>query len=219
MNDDLGLKKMKNRPDMEAKQGTPTVFIIEDNPEMMLLYQDLLASVGIATRPFKSGEAFFQAWRADWRGGIIVDLRMPGMNGIEVLRRLRALDSRLPAIVVSGFGEIRTSVQAMKLGAIEFLEKPFANSELLEVVQAMLARSREHEVAHSMRQEIENCLSTLSPREREVAELIARGLTSREIAQLLSISPRTVDAHRAQALAKTNCSTSVELAALFSRFS
>ncbi len=210
---------MKNRPEIDNRPGVPTVFVIEDDPGMTLLYEDLLASVGIATRVFGSGEAFFRAWDPQWRGGVIVDLRMPGMNGIEVLRRLHALNSPLSAIVVSGFGEIRTTVQAMKLGAIEFLEKPFANSELIEVVQAMLERSREHAVNHSMRQEIETCLSSLSPREREVAELIARGLTSREIAQLLSISPRTVDAHRAQALAKTNCSTSVELAALFSRFS
>lgn len=202
---------------MDTKQNIETIYIVEDDPGMVLLYTDLLASIGVPTRVFKSGEDFFRAWNPHWIGGVIVDLRMPGMSGIEVLRRLRALDSQMPAIVVTGFGEIRTTVQAMKLGAIEFLEKPFANSELLDIVQSMLERSRQHRVQHSLRQEVENCLASLSPREREVAELIARGLTSREIAQLLSISPRTVDAHRAQALAKTNCSTSVELAALFSR--
>lgn len=204
---------------MEEKRSESTVFIIEDDPLVILLYRELLASIGVQTRLFSTGEAFFHAWRPEWRGAVILDLRMPGMNGIEVLRRLRELGSTLPAVVVTGFGEIRTSVQAMKLGATEFLEKPFSNSELIEVVQAMLAKNRQFEAERSMRQEVEHCLSTLSPREREVATLIARGLTSREIATLLTISPRTVDAHRAQALAKTNCSTSAELAALFSRFS
>lgn len=204
---------------MEEKRSESTVFIIEDDPLVILLYRELLASIGVQTRLFSTGEAFFHAWRPEWRGAVILDLRMPGMNGIEVLRRLRELGSTLPAVVVTGFGEIRTSVQAMKLGATEFLEKPFSNSELIEVVQAMLAKNRQFEAERSMRQEVEHCLSTLSPREREVATLIARGLTSREIATLLTISPRTVDARRAQALAKTNCSTSAELAALFSRFS
>ena len=119
----------------------------------------------------------------------------------------------------TGYGEVRTTVQAMKLGAIEFLEKPFSNSELIDSVQAMLQTGHQQELEQNMRNEIRACLSALSEREREVAELIARGLTSREIAQMLSISPRTVDAHRARALEKTNCSTSAELAALFSRFS
>lgn len=156
---------------------------------------------------------------AKTKGGLIVDLRMPGMGGMEVLRRLRNQGSVLPAIVVTGYGEVRTTVQAMKLGAIEFLEKPFANSELIDAVQAMLEQGRQQVLKHDMRSEIEHCLNTLSSREREVAELIAKGMTSREIAPLLSISPRTVDAHRAQVLAKTNCSSSIELAALFSRFS
>ena len=185
---------------------------------MITLYRGLLDSIGISTRFFTSGEDFFRHWSADWRGGLIVDLRMPGMGGMEVLRRLRTLDSPLPAIVVTGHGEIRATVRAMKLGAIEFLEKPFANSELLEAVQVMLEQGHHQELEQSVRTEIEFSLAALSTREREVAELITRGLTSREIGELLSISPRTVEAHRAQALTKTNCSTSIELAALFSRF-
>ncbi|MBS1198305.1 MAG: DNA-binding response regulator [Proteobacteria bacterium] len=186
---------------------------------MVTLYHDLLSSIGVSTRFFSNGEDFFRFWSKDLKGGLIVDLRMPGMSGIEILRRLQTLGSHLPAIVVTGYGEIRTSVQAMKLGAIEFLEKPFANSELIDAVQTMLNHVHQQVLDQNVRSEIEASLSALSSREREVAELIARGLTSREIGELLSISPRTVDAHRAQALIKTNCSTSVELATLFSRFS
>lgn len=203
---------------MESKQKPSTIFVIEDDLGMVTLYRDLLASVGIATRFFSSGEEFFRYWSPDWKGGLIVDLRMPGMSGIEVLRRLRAMDAQLPAIVVTGHGEIRTTVQAMKLGATEFMEKPFANSELIDVVQAMLEQGRQDALKQSVRTEIKDALNTLSTREREIAELIVRGLNSREIGELLSISPRTVDAHRAQALIKTNCSTSIELAALFAHF-
>lgn len=204
---------------MDDKHNPATVFVIEDDPGMVTLYRDLLDSIAVATRFFPSGEDFFRHFSSDWQGGLIVDLRMPGMSGIEVLRRLRAMESHLLAIVVTGYGEIRTTVQAMKLGAIEFIEKPFANSELIEAVQAMLKQSRQDALEQTMHAEIGHCLATLSAREREVAELIARGLTSREIGQMLAISPRTVDAHRAQALLKTNCSTSVELATLLSRFS
>jgi len=202
---------------MENRISQPTIYVIEDDIGMITLYRDLLESIGVPTRFFTCGEDFFRAWSAEWTGGLIVDLRMPGISGLEVLRRLRANGSQLPAIVATGYGEIRTTVQAMKLGAIEFLEKPFSNSELLEAVQAMLAQGRQQALEQSVRAEMEASLNALSAREREVAELIARGLTSREIAQVLAISPRTVDAHRAQALIKTNCSTSIELATLFSR--
>jgi FixJ family two-component response regulator len=195
------------------------IFVVEDDPGMTMLYRELLASIGIAARFFASGEEFFSAWSAEWRGGLLIDLRMPGMGGIEVLRRLRAMDSHLPAIVVTGHGEIRSAVQAMKLGAIEFIEKPFTNSELIDAVHAMLEKGHQQEATHALRLEFEACLAKLSAREREVAELIARGLTSRDIGALLSVSPRTVDAHRASILVKLNCASSVELAAFLSRFS
>jgi len=193
------------------------VYVVEDDPGMSLLYQGLLESIGIAAQFFTDGDDFLRAWSPDWRGGVILDLRMPGIGGIEVLRRLRALDSHLPVIVVSGFGEVRSTVQAMKLGAIEFLEKPFANSELIEAIQAMLEKSRAHHAVLALRQELEACLTSLTPRELEVAKLIAHGLTGREIATTLAISPRTVDLHRAHVLGKLKCASSVELAALFAR--
>jgi two-component system response regulator DctR len=194
------------------------VFIVEDDPGMSVLYEGLLASIGVGARFFASGDEFFRAWSPDWKGGLILDLRMPGMGGLEVLRRLRALDSTLPAIVVTGFGEVRSTVQAMKLGAVEFLEKPFANAELIDAVQTMLEIGRQSEMAQAIRHEMETSLAALSRREREVADLIARGLTSREIAALLAISPRTVDVHRARVLDKLRCASSVELAALLSGF-
>ncbi|MBS1196393.1 MAG: two component system response regulator [Proteobacteria bacterium] len=181
------------------------------------LYQDLLDSINVPARFFTSGDAFLRAWSADWQGGLILDLRMPGIGGIEVLRRLREMDSHLPVIVVTGFGEIRSTVQAMKLGAIEFLEKPFTHTELIDAVQAMLEKSREHHTEQALCQEKEACLASLTTRELEVAKLIARGMTSPEIAALLSISWRTVDLHRAHIREKMKCSSSVELAALFSR--
>jgi len=135
---------------------------------MITLYRDLLDSIGVVTRFFTSGEDFFRAWTPEWHGGLIVDLRMPGMSGLEVLRRLRASNSQLPAIVATGYGEIRTTVQAMKLGAIEFLEKPFSNSELLEAVQTMLEQERQLALEQSVRAEMEASLNSLSAREREV---------------------------------------------------
>lgn len=204
---------------MQQGQRNPDafVFVIEDDPAMSFLYGELLGSIGIGARFFTSGEEFFAAFSPAWQGGVILDLRMPGMGGIEVLRRLRALDCHLPVIVVSGYGDVRSTVQAMKLGAVELLEKPFANSEFIDVVQAMLAQGRKVHAVEAVQHEIQACLATLSGREREIAELIARALTSREIAALLRISSRTVDVHRAHILDKLKCSSSVELAALLAR--
>lgn len=193
------------------------IFVIEDDPGMRFLYGELLESISIAARFFVSGEDFLAAYSPTWHGGVVLDLRMPGMGGIEVLRRLGTLDCHLPVMVVSGFGDVRSTVQAMKLGAIEFLEKPFANSEFIDTIQTMLLQARQNHTAHAVQDEIQSCLATLSAREREIAELIARGLTSREIAALLDISSRTVDVHRGHILEKLKCSSSVELAALLAR--
>jgi RNA polymerase sigma factor (sigma-70 family) len=203
---------------MQGK-GNPDVciFVVEDDPVMSLLYRELLESIGVTARLFGSGEEFLAAFSPAWRGGMLLDLRMPGMSGIEVLRQLRARDCHLPVIVVSSFGDVRSTVQALKLGAMDFLEKPFSNSELVEAVQTMLAQGRQDHAAQAALQEIRECMATLSAREREIAELIARGLTSREIAALLAISSRTVDVHRAHVLDKLKCSSSVELATLLAR--
>lgn len=190
------------------------IFVIDDDPVMSLLYRELLESVGVTARLFGSGEEFFATFSPDWQGGVLLDLRMPGMSGIEVLRQLRARDCHLPVIVVSSFGDVRSTVQALKQGAVDFLEKPFSNSELVEAVQSMLTQGRHDSAAQAARQEIQVCLATLSSREREIAELIARGLSSREIAALLGISSRTVDVHRAHVLDKLKCSSAVELATL-----
>lgn len=204
-------------------QGKPNpeicIFVVEDDPVMSLLYRELLDSIGLTSRLFRSGEEFFAAYSPAWQGGMLLDLRMPGMNGIEVLRQLRERESRLPAIVVSSFGDVRSTVLALKLGAVDFLEKPFSNSELVDAVQSMLMQARQEREALAAQQEIQACLATLSRREREIAELIARGLHSREIGVLLAISSRTVDVHRAHVLDKLKCSSSVELAALLARVS
>ena len=196
-----------------------SIFVIEDDPMMNFLYSELLESIGLTARYFSSGEPFFAAFSPDWQGGVVLDLRMPGMGGIEVLRRLRAIDCHLPVIVVTGFGDIRSTVEAMKLGAVDFLEKPFVKSEFIDAVQKMLAQGRKDHAVEVMQHEIQTCLALLSSREREIAELIARGLSSREIAELLTISPRTVDVHRAHVLNKLQCSSSIELATLLARVS
>lgn len=197
----------------------PCVYVVEDDPGMSTLYRELLESSGFAAQFFASGEEFFSAWSPSWQGGLVLDLRMPGMGGIEVLERLRNMSSPLPVIIVTGFGEVRSSVQAMKLGAVDFLEKPFVNDEFIATVEAMLVQGHHNTLVHAMQDEWDAALATLSTREREVSELIARGMTSREIGALLTISPRTVDVHRARALDKLNCSSSVELAAFLTRFS
>lgn len=195
------------------------IYVVEDDPVMSMLYGELLETVGVPAVFFSSGEAFFAGWSADWQGGVLLDLQMPGMDGIEVLQRLRAIGSNLVVVVVTGFGEIRSTVEAMKLGAMDYLEKPFDHAEFISAVEEMLSQSRRNIAALAMRNEASDALATLTTREREIGDLIARGMTSQQIARILDISPRTIDVHRAHLLVKLNCASSVELAAFFGRFS
>lgn len=205
---------------MKGKQSPGAgVFVVEDDPGMSMLYRELLASIGLPAECFASGDDFLSKWSPAWQGIVVLDLLMPGTGGIDVLRRLRELDSRLPVIIVTAHGKVRSSVEAMKLGAVDFLEKPFSNAEFITAIQAMMLQFSQAAAIRALQTEAERALAALSAREHEVGRLIARGMTSREIGQLLSISPRTVDVHRAHVIEKLNCASSVELAAFFSRVS
>lgn len=191
-----------------------TVYVVDDDDELAELFSLLLSSVSLPHRRFASGEAFLAAiGPSDW-GCVILDLRMPGMGGMAVLRQLRDLGSVLSVIVVTGHGEIRTAVEAIQWGAINFLEKPFSNEELLANVQRALVDSRGRFSQRERQRELQGKFDLLSPRERQVAALVTRGLTSKEIAEELGISARTVEVHRARILEQLQCESSVEIARL-----
>jgi RNA polymerase sigma factor (sigma-70 family) len=190
------------------------VYVVDDDDELAELFSLLLDSVSLPHKRFASGEEFLAGVPAgDW-GCVILDLRMPGMGGMAVLRHLRERRSTLSVIVVTGHGEIRSAVEAIQWGAINFLEKPFSNEELLANVHRALADSRNRHAQGTRLRDLQRKFENLSVRERQVASLVSRGLTSKEVAEELGISARTVEVHRAHILEQLECESSVEIARL-----
>lgn len=193
---------------------TGTVYVVDDDDDVADLFGLLLDSVSLPHQRFSSGETFLAQARLDQWGCVILDLRMPGMGGMAVLRTLKQRDTMLSVIVVTGHGEIRSAVEAIQWGAANFLEKPFSNEELLTNVQRALNDSRVRFSQRARMRDLQRRFDALSSRERQVAQLVTRGLTSREIADELSISARTVEVHRARVLEHLECETSIEIAKL-----
>lgn len=171
----------------------------------------LLRAFGMPVRPFVSSEDLLDELERLAPGVLLLDIRMPGLGGIELLRELRARDCFWSAVVMSGHGEIPIAVEAIKLGAIEFLEKPFGDEELERAVRAGIDQLPGAVTTSIQRRAARRLFTSLSPRQREVFEGVAQGLTSKEIAQRLGISHRTVESYRLDMMNKLGTSSLVDL--------
>lgn len=181
---------------------TDTVFIVDDDEAVRDLLEALLAVQGHAVEAYPSGEAFLAAFRPESRGCALVDLRMPEIDGLTLLRRLTARGAKLPVVVVTGHGDVALAVQAMKSGAVDFIEKPYSNATILEVVRQALAGSARAPVDDAETAKVAERLACLTPREREVLQQLVIGHPNKIIAYELKISPRTVEIHRANLMKK-----------------
>lgn len=191
-----------------------TVYVVDDDKEMLGLYDALLDSVGLRRRLFSSGDAFLSEYNPEWTGGVVLDLRMPGQGGMDVLKHLLEKDTLLTIMIVSGFGEIRTAVEALRMGACNFIQKPFSNQEFLVAVQQMLRQGKQKASGKLRLADFGSRIASLSGREREIAELVSQGLSSRDISERLGISPRTVEVHRAHVLDKLGCQNAIEISVM-----
>ena len=177
-----------------------TVHVVDDDPAFLRSMEALLEAAGFAIRAYDSGPAVLEA-RPQLSGGcMILDVQMPGMNGLELQSRLSELGIRLPMIVMTGQGDIATAVRAMKAGAVDFIEKPFEDDLLLTTIETALATAAGQASRERTIGEAAALTSTLSPRERQVLQGILAGRSSKMIAHDLGISPRTVEVHRAHML-------------------
>jgi two-component system, LuxR family, response regulator FixJ len=187
------------------------VHVIDDDEAVRHSIEFLLRTSGVTARTYDSALAFLNALPTIDPGCIITDVRMPGISGIELLRRLAEMQIKMPVIVITGHGDVPLAVEAMKSGAVDFLEKPFEDELLLGSVRSALNRSQENAEREAERAEVEARLATLTNREREVLEGLVAGKPNKIIAFDLAISPRTVEIYRANVMTKMEAGSLSEL--------
>ena len=187
------------------------VHVIDDDDAVRESLEFLLRTAKIDVRTYDSATAFLAAMSKGATGCIVTDVRMPGMSGVDLLRELKARGSTMPVIVITGHGDIQLAVEAMKVGAADFLEKPFDDEVLLASVKSALGRLEKDAQRETERAELNNRLATLSTREREVLEGLVAGKANKVIAFDLGISPRTVEIYRAHVMTKMNAGSLSEL--------
>ncbi len=185
--------------------GSPTVYIVDDDKVVRHALALLIETAGYTVQAFGSGESFLEASNADWRGCLILDVRMPGMDGPTLHQVMREHGIKLPVIFLTAHGNIPLTVRAIKAGAMDFLTKPVEAKVLLERIGAAMNLN-----SHFV--EAQERLSSLTEREQEVMQLAVAGKSNKEIARELDISPRTVEIHRSRVMHKTNASSLLELA-------
>ena len=194
---------MKNKPE--------TVYIIDDEQDVRDGFQMLLKSIGLTVETYASAVDFLEHYQLDWSGCILVDIRMPGMSGIELQRKLNAMGAPIPVIVISGHADVPTAVRVIQEGAVDLLEKPVGEQELLDKVQAAIDNGREMRDTYLENKEIENCYRQLTPREKEIMNEVACGKMNKVIAYELDITTRTVELHRAHVMEKMRARSLADL--------
>ncbi|MFY8156871.1 MAG: response regulator transcription factor [Rhabdaerophilum sp.] len=195
----------------------PLVHIVDDEHAVRDAMAWLLQSRGIDSRGYPSGEAFLEVYRADLDGVVILDIRMDGLSGLEVLDRLMEAGATQPVIMLSGHADVPAAVAALKKGAVDFFEKPFSDNQMVDRILELHAMSLTRRSERTARLAVETRLASLSEREMEVMERMIAGRLNKQIAGDLGIAMRTVEVHRARILEKMGVRNAVELAAVLGR--
>jgi RNA polymerase sigma factor (sigma-70 family) len=187
------------------------VYVVDDDPSARESLCWLLETEGIATRAFASAEELLQTWSAQWTGCIMIDIRMPGMNGLQLQEELNNRQSLLPVIVLTGHADVPVAIRAMKQGAFDFLEKPYSDHELMDSARSALELGSKIDLEEHEKNTLEIAFAALTEREREVMCLVVEGNTNKAVASLLGISEKTVEVHRARVMEKTSANSLSEL--------
>jgi FixJ family two-component response regulator len=188
-----------------------TVFVVDDNVGVRKSLRALLESAGLAVETYASGEEFLAAYDPERPGCLVLDVRLRHGSGLDLQDDLRRRKAMLPIIVLTGHGNVPTSVRALKAGAVDFLQKPAPPKLLLERVRAAIETDLQARAVTTERAVVMNRLAHLTPREREVAELLIAGKTSKEIAVAMNVSVRTVEGHRRMVFSKMDVSSATQL--------
>jgi two-component system CheB/CheR fusion protein len=191
------------RPATLADDRRPAIFVVDDDRAVREALRDLLEADGRTVEIYDSCEAFLAVYRTGQQGCLVVDALMPGMSGLELLQRLKGERHRLPAIMITGHGDVAMAVEAMKAGAADFIEKPVGYKELLASVERALEQAGDSAKASAWKETATHSIAGLTARQRQVMDLVLAGHPSKNIAADLGVSQRTVENHRAAVMKKT----------------
>jgi FixJ family two-component response regulator len=193
------------------------VYIVDDDPQVRKSLERLFKSTGFVAVSFPSAEDFLSGCPADCRGCLLLDVKMPGLSGLDLQRELDAHGIFLPIVFITGHGDIPMSVKAMKAGAVDFLQKPFDDSALLDAVQEAIDRNARDRQQQSELMDARGLIDSLTPREREILAMVVGGMLNKQIAHRLQIKEGTVKAHRSHIMDKLHVTSVAELAILAER--
>src|SRR3979490_409257 len=192
-------------------EAVPVVFVVDDDPSVRRAIKRLVESVGLRVELFGSAQEFLGSERPDSPNCLVLDIRLPGMSGLDFQRELADAGIHIPIIFITAHGDIPTTVRAMKAGAVEFLTKPFRSRGLLDAVRAALERDRSAHKERSETGELRERYEQLTPREREVMALVAAGLLNKQVAGELATTERTIKFHRAHIMQKMRAESLADL--------
>jgi FixJ family two-component response regulator len=198
----------------EREKQAPTVFVVDDDPAIRIAMQALMESVHLQHEIFGSADEFLEQFNDDRAGCLILDIRMPGLGGLELQDLLVQRHSTLPIIFITGHGDVPMAVEAMQKGAVDFIQKPFRDQDLLDRIHHALKADRERRVEQRQHSEVAERVARLTNREHEVFDLVVTGKANKVIAYELGVSQRTVEIHRARVMEKMEARSLADLVKL-----
>ena len=193
------------------QEPAPTIYVVDDDEGVRNSLRFLLKSVGLVTRTLASAREFLETYKPGQPGCVVLDVRMPGMSGLELQQQLNVRGAIIPVIFITGHGDIPMAVEAMQHGAFDFLQKPFRDQDLIDRIQRALERDARNRATLAQHDRIRERFDSLTPREREVLTLMASGKPNKVMAADLGVSQRTVEIHRARVMEKTGATSLAQL--------
>ena len=189
----------------------PTVFVVDDDPALLRLIRKLVETSGRTVETYASAGEFLENCKSDRPGCLVLDVRMPGMSGLALQERLAVDSISLPILIITGFGDVPVAVQAMRQGAFDFIEKPFSGQMLIDRIEAALQEDARRRRDRGERDEIRRRVQLLTPREKQVMDLVVQGRPNKSVGTALGLSPKTVEVHRANVMKKMAAGSLAEL--------
>jgi RNA polymerase sigma factor (sigma-70 family) len=197
--------------------GAPVVFVVDDDPSVRSSLKFLLSTVGLQVESFDSADTFLQNNPPDTPGCLVLDVRLPGLSGLDFQRELAARNIRIPIVFLTGHGDIPMSVRAIKAGAVEFLTKPFRDQDLLDAIRIALNRDRDRREQEKEVTDIQRRFDSLTSREQEVISMVVTGLLNKQIADQLGTAESTVKVQRSRAMEKMKAESLIDLARMIEK--